>query len=407
MKRISLLFFIKKAKKTIDETVPIYVRITIANSRVELSTKKRVDLNKWNPTAQKVIGSTEEVKKINAYLKTLEQNIYEAHQQLVQEGKVVTTEELKLRLTGKKENFRSLIEIFKEHNQQVKALVGQEFARGTLERYETSLKHTINFLQWKYQKTDIDVNDINHEFISSYDFYLRSVRKCANNSTVKYLKNFKKVVRICIANGWLTKDPFLNYRPKVKEVKRDFLTQDELDAIAKKNFTTERLNQVRDIFLFSCYTGLAYADVKKLTRTEVNFGVDAQKWIFTSRQKTGSSVRIPLLPVTLPLIKKYIDHPQCINKDLLFPVSSNQKMNAYLKEIAAVCGINKQLTYHIARHTFATTVTLSNGVPIESVSKMLGHSNIRTTQHYAKILDKKVSEDMLILRDKMNNIIDK
>jgi site-specific recombinase XerD len=407
MKRISLLFFIKKAKKTIDETVPIYVRITIANSRVELSTKKRVDLNKWNSTAQKVIGSTEEVKKINAYLKTLEQNIYEVHQQLVQEGKVVTTEEVKLRLTGKKENFRSLIEIFKEHNQQVKALVGQEFARGTLERYETSLKHTINFLQWKYQKIDIDVNDINHEFVSSYDFYLRSVRKCANNSTVKYIKNFKKVVRICIANGWLTKDPFLNYKPKLKEVKRDFLSQEELEAIAKKNFTTERLNQVRDIFLFSCYTGLAYADIKKLTRTEINSGVDAQKWIFTSRQKTGSSVRIPLLPVTFPLMKKYIDHPQCINKDLLFPVSSNQKMNAYLKEIAAVCGINKQLTYHIARHTFATTVTLSNGVPIESVSKMLGHSNIRTTQHYAKILDKKVSEDMLILRDKMNNINDK
>ncbi len=203
MKRISLLFFVKRAKKTIHGTAPIYVRITIANSRIELSAKKSVDLNKWNPIAQKVIGSTEEVKRINAYLKMLEQNIYEVHQQLVQEGKAITTEEVKSRLTGKKETFRSLIDIFKEHNQQVKALVGQEFAKGTLERYETSLKHTINFLKWKYQKTDIDIQAINHEFITSYDFYLRSVRRCANNSTVKYIKNFKKVIRICIANGWL------------------------------------------------------------------------------------------------------------------------------------------------------------------------------------------------------------
>lgn len=309
-------------------TVPIYVRITLADVRVELSTKRYINPQKWNSVAQKVIGSSEEVKRINGYLKILEQDIYDAHQQIVQEGKAITAEVLKMRLTGKKETFRSLIDIFKEHNEQVKALVGQEYAPGTLERYQTSLKHTVSFLQWKYQKIDIGIKEIDHEFITSYDFYLRSVRKCANNSAVKYIKNFKKIIRICIANGWLTQDPFLNYKPKVKEVKRDFLTEGELDIIADKKFGTERLNQVRDIFLFSCYTGLAYADIKKLKRCEISLGVDGEKWIFTSRQKTDTSTRIPLLPVTSAIMERYKDHPQCCNKGNLFPVSSNQKMNA-------------------------------------------------------------------------------
>lgn len=175
----------------------------------------------------------------------------------------------------------------------------------------------------------------------------------------------------------------------------------ELDSISEKRFVSERLNQVRDVFLFSCYTGLAYADVNKLKRSEISTGIDSQKWIFTTRKKTDTASRIPLLPVALELLKKYEDYPACINEGKLLPVLSNQKMNAYLKEIADVCGIEKELTFHIARHTFATTVTLANRVSIESVSKMLGHKNIRTTQHYAKILDSTVSRDMDMLRGKM------
>ncbi|WP_312175158.1 site-specific integrase [Chryseobacterium sp.] len=156
--------------------------------------------------------------------------------------------------------------------------------------------------------------------------------------------------------------------------------------IYEKEFASDRLNQVRDIFLFSCFTGVAYVDVKQLSMSNINIGVDGHQWFFTHRQKTDTSTRVPLLPLAQELVLKYENHPQCINSDVLFPVLSNQKMNSYLKEIANVCGINKDLTFHIARHTFATTVTLSNGVPIESVSKMLGHTNIKTTQHYAKIL---------------------
>ncbi|MGE8536939.1 MAG: site-specific integrase [Chryseobacterium sp.] len=186
-------------------------------------------------------------------------------------------------------------------------------------------------------------------------------------------------------------------------MERPYLTKEEIQRIYEKEFASDRLNQVRDIFLFSCYTGLAYVDVKKLSKSHVNLGIDGDKWIFTHRQKTDTSTRIPLLPLAQELILKYEGHPECVNLNILFPVLSNQKMNSYLKEIANVCRINKELTFHIARHTFATTVTLSYGVPIESVSKMLGDTNIKTTQQYAKILDKKVSNGMLELRRKLQD----
>jgi site-specific recombinase XerD len=180
--------------------------------------------------------------------------------------------------------------------------------------------------------------------------------------------------------------------------------EEEMKVLASKKFVTERLNQVKDIFLFSCFTGLAYIDVKKLTKNNITIGIDGEKWIYTNRQKTDTRSNIPLLPIAEEIIAKYKEHPQCLNEGKLLPVLSNQKMNAYLKEMADVCGITKELTFHIARHTFATTVTLTNGVPIESVSKMLGHKNLRTTQHYAKILDSKVSVDMKLLKDKFDII---
>jgi site-specific recombinase XerD len=385
-----------------DGTAPIYVRITVADKRIEIASKRNIDPEKWNTDAQKADGNSEDARTINSYLKLLEQNIYNAHQQLIQEGKTISVETLKNKLTGKKETFRSLVAIFTDHNNRVKALVNLEYAPGTLQRYQTTLKHTIDFLEWKYQISDIDIKSIGHEFITSFEFYLRSIRKCNNNSAVKYIKNFKKIIRICIASGWLTKDPFVNYKSRVKEVKRDFLTEEELKRLADKQFSFERLNQVKDIFMFSCFTGLAYADTKKLRRSEIIIGIDGEKWVFTSRQKTDTESRIPLLPQALQIIERYKDHPQCNNTGRLLPVLSNQKMNSYLKEIGDQCGIRKQFTYHTARHTFATTVTLSNGVPIETVSKMLGHKNLRTTQHYAKILDRKVSQDMQLLKQKLS-----
>ncbi|AZA60096.1 site-specific integrase [Chryseobacterium indoltheticum] len=402
-KTFNLLFFIKKNKIRTNGTAPIYLRITIDGKAADIAAKRYIDPQKWDGKAHKALGNTQEAKTLNLYLKTLEQRVYDSHYLMLKEEDFVTSESLKSKLLGTDISTRMLIPIFQDHNDKVEALVGQDFAPGTLERYKTSLKHTQEFIIWKYKTSDIDITKIDHAFIMDYDFWLRSVRKCANNTAVKYIKNFKKIIRLCMANGWLSKDPFLSYKAKLKVVERPYLTKEEIQTIYEKEFASDRLIQVRDIFLFSCYTGLAYVDVKKLTKSNVNIGIDGDQWIFTHRQKTDTSTRVPLLPLAQELILKYEGHPECVNSNVLFPVLSNQKMNSYLKEIVNVCGINKELTFHIARHTFATTVTLSNGVSIESVSKMLGHTNIKTTQHYAKILDKKVSDDMLALRSKLED----
>ena len=398
--KVSILFYVKKAKAAANGLVPIYTRITINGKRIELSTNRFVEISKWSTEAGKMKGSSEETRSINNHLDLLKSQIRDAEMELIHKKITVTTETIKSKLLGVDERARMLVPIFQDHNNKIKELVGKEYASGTLERYTTSLKHTIEFMQWKYNVSDIDITEIDHAFITDYEFWLRSVRNCANNTAVKYLKNFNKIIKLCLANDWLDKNPFANYKSKVKEVERVYLTEAEIQSIIEKDFKTERLSLVRDIFLFSCFTGLAYIDVKNLTKSHISFGIDGEKWIFTHRQKTESASKIPILPVTQMIIDKYENHPQCNNEDKLLPILSNQKMNAYLKEIAGVCEIEKELTFHIARHTFATTVTLTNGVPIESVSKMLGHKNLRTTQHYAKVLDRKVSDDMKILRNK-------
>ena len=398
--KVSILFYAKKAKAAVNGLIPIYTRITINGKRIELSTNRFVEMSKWSTEAGKMKGTSEEARSINNHLDLLKSQIRDAEMELTHKKIALTSETIKSKLLGVDERARMLVPIFQDHNNKIKELVGKEYAPGTLERYNTSLKHTIEFMQWKYDISDIDITKIDHAFITDYEFWLRSVRNCANNTAVKYIKNFNKIIKICLANHWIEKNPFANYKSKVKEVERVYLTEDEIQSIMEKEFKTERLSLVRDIFLFSCFTGLAYIDVKNLTKTHISIGIDGEKWIFTHRQKTESASKIPILPVSQMIIDKYENHPQCNNEDKLLPILSNQKMNAYLKELADICNIDKELTFHIARHTFATTVTLTNGVPIESVSKMLGHKNLRTTQHYAKVLDKKVSEDMRILKDK-------
>lgn len=408
---VSILFYIKRAKANNLGVCPIYTRVTVNAKRFEFSTNKYINPDKWSSEGSKVKGTSEEARTINSHLDYLKNQVLEAEKKLFKKDISVTSENLKNELFGLSETKRMLVPIFQDHNNKIKELVGKEYAPGTLERYTTSLKHTIEFMKWKYNISDIDITKIDHAFITDYEFWLRSVRNCANNTAVKYLKNFNKIIKLCLANDWLEKNPFANYKSKVKEVERVYLTEVEIQSIIEKDFKTERLLLVRDIFLFSCFTGLAYIDVKNLTKSHISYGIDGEKWIFTHRQKTESASKIPILPVTQMIIDKYENHPQCLNENKLLPILSNQKMNAYLKEIAGVCEIEKELTFHIARHTFATTVTLTNGVPIESVSKMLGHKNLRTTQHYAKVLDRKVSDDMKILKDKFsildNNILKK
>nr|WP_315154072.1 site-specific integrase [uncultured Flavobacterium sp.] len=400
--KITLHFYAKTTKSNSSGLLPIYVRLTIDGKRLEYSTKKFIDASKWSKDLNRMKGNSEEARSINSLLDFTRNRINEIHFELLKESKTIQIDEFKNKLLGIKERERLLIPIFEEHNRKIKELTGLEYAAGTYERYETSLKHTKDFLYWKYNLQDIVINKIDHAFITEYEFYLRSERKCANNTAVKYIKNFHKVINQCLANGWLDRDPFANYKSKVKEVIREFLDEKEIEDIINKDFGIDRLEVVRDIFIFSCFTGLAYIDVQQLSQDNITLGIDGDKWIFKNRQKTDVTSKIPLLPKAMEIIKKYENHPLCVNQNKLLPIFSNQRMNSYLKEIATLCGIKKDLTFHIARHTFATTITLTNGVPIETVSKMLGHTNLKTTQHYAKILDKKISQDMMILKTKFS-----
>ncbi len=401
--KLSILFFVKRTKTNVDGLLPIFIRVTVNGERIEFSTKRFTPSDKWSVEGNRMKGTSAEAKATNSYLDTLKSKVYDYQQQLIRNDDLVNAENMRNKILGIEKRSHMLIAIFQNHNNEVKALIGKDFAAATHVRYETSLKHTLDFIKWKYKVSDIDIRKVDHEFITSYEFYLKTKCNCCQNTTSKYIKNFGKIIRICIANGWLDRNPFINYKSRMVEVERAFLSQDEIETMFNKEFATERLNQVKDIFLFSCFTGLAYADVKKLKRTNIALGVDGERWIFINRTKTDTRSNIPLLPISSAILDKYRNHPQAVNQERLLPILSNQKMNSYLKEIADLCGIHKELTFHIARHTFATTVTLTNGVPIESVSKMLGHKNLHTTQHYAKILDLKVSDDMKALKEKFGD----
>ncbi|MBJ7882644.1 site-specific integrase [Gelidibacter salicanalis] len=397
---LSLLFYIKKSKADEHGKANIYLRITLDGRRAECSIHRKIHSSEWNPKTQLALGNSMVAQEINRELGVIKNKIYSIQHQFQREEKEYTAIDLRDAYLGKDKTQKMLLEIFHEHNTEVESLIGKDFAAGTAERYRTCKKHVASFIKTKYKKNDIPVQDIDHKFITGLEYYLKTTRKCAHNSAIKYITNFKKIIRIAHANDWIDKDPFLHWKAKLKIVDREFLTEQEIQKIINLDLKMERLDQVRDIFIFCCFTGLAYADVKKLNRGDISVGADGEEWVKTKRSKTDTRSNIPILPIAKTIIEKYKDNELLKEKDLVLPVLSNQKMNAYIKEIANLCGITKNLTFHLARHTFATTVTLTNGVPIESVSKMLGHTNLKTTQHYAKILDMKVSKDMAILRSK-------
>lgn len=397
-----LSFQVKSSKKNEFGKAPIYARMTINEVRTEFSLKRFIEPDKWINKAGIAKGNTEEIRALNAHIMAVRTALFQHYNRLLETGKAITADTVKNSYFGITEKSKTIVEVFEYHNSQMKSLIGKEYSFGTHERYVTALNHTKEFIEYKYNVSDYPIKQVNHEFITEYEYFLKAVRKCSHNTAIKYLTNFKKIMRICLGNGWIDKDPFINYRFRLNEVEREILHEHEIQAIADKEFATSRLEQVRDVFLFCCFTGLAYSDVKKLTRDHVIIGIDGERWIKVNRTKTDTRSSIPILPSAQAILDKYASHPKCCAEKKLLPVNSNQKMNDYLKEIAAVCEIEKNITFHIARHSFATTITLQNDVPIESVSKMLGHKSIRTTQHYAKVLDKKVSNDMAVLKEKMN-----
>ena len=399
----SILFYPRGNDIDRNGNAPIYARITVNGKRSEFSIKRKVLLTKWNSDAGKMRGTTSEVRELNKYMATIRTKLNKIQEQLSEKETLVTAQKIKNTYLGKTIKHKMLLEIFQEHNNKVEKLIGKDFAAGTAERYKTALKHVRGYIKLEYLLSDIPVKDVDHKFISGFEYYLKTTRNCSHNTAIKYITNFKKIIRIAFANDWISKDPFTSWKARLKIVDREFLTVEEIQTMVEKELHTERLNQVKDIFIFCCFTGLAYSDVKKLSANNVVIGIDGGKWIKINRSKTDTRSNIPILPTAEAILEKYAEDSKIQRNQLLLPVLSNQKMNAYLKEIADLCKINKNLTFHLARHTFATTVTLSNGVPIESVSKMLGHKSLKTTQHYAKILDRKVSDDMLALKVKLAN----
>ncbi|WP_313396203.1 site-specific integrase [Sphingobacterium multivorum] len=399
----SLLFYLKKPKNYVNGPRPIYMRITVDGIPKEISTGRECDPSKWNSKANRMKGTTEAVKIMNSFLDTLVSKVSTIHTAMTAAAEEITAESIKLRYQGKDIKQKQFLDVFREHNIHMEALLGNGFKPNTLKGYKTSLSHFEGYLEKEFRLADIDTRKIDHAFVTGYEFFLRSTMGCSAVSAAKYMKHLRKIIKVCIAHRWITDDPFAFYKIKVKAKEKEFLTDAELRRIEEKNFKIPRLAHVRDIFVFCCYTGLSYADVKKLKWTDIAEGVDGKLWIFTSREKTETSSNIPLLPKALEIIERYRDYPPCVSKDMVLPVLSNQKMNSYLKEIADLCEITKELTFHKSRHTFATSVTLANSVPIETVSKMLGHTDIKTTQHYAKLLDNRVAIDMERLERKIES----
>ena len=395
----SILFFTRKKRNNSNDSVSIYLRITVDSKRTELSIQRKIKPTDWN-SAGKVNGTSHEALEINKHLDEIRHRIYTIHSKLMSKGKAFTAQTLKERVLGKKKVKKTLIDLYQEHNEEILELVGKEYSMGRYYQHRRTMNHLKIFIAKEYQADDLALKKVDLKFISRFEHYLKMSKAGGRNTITKYVTNFKKIIHIAFAHNWINKDPFYHWKPVWETVEREVLNEREINVLLDKELENEKLNQVKDVFLFCCFTGLSYSDVKKLSNDHIVLGINGQKWIKTNRKKTNTISSIPLLPTALEILKKYEGFSLNSDRDLLLPVISNQKMNQYLKEIGILYGIRKKMTCHLSRHTFATTVTLTNGVPIESVSRMLGHRSLRTTQIYAKVVDKKLMEDMMKVRHK-------
>jgi len=399
MKNLAILVYLKSRKNAKRES-PIYLRVTVDGKRIEKSLNRSIDSKRWDNSKKEGKGNTEEIRGLNQFLLSVKHNILMAGQELVNNNVSVTVETLMNKYNGVEEKTHTLIEVIEYENKRIKRLVEV----GTYKKYVTVLGHVKKYLKHQYNLTDIDIKKIDYQFVTDFDYYLRTEKSIANNSTIRVVNTLKKIVRITLDKGWIDKDPFLNYKVKKEKVETGFLTQDEIDTIYKKEFTIKRLEEVRDVFIFCCYTGLAYIDVKMLSEDDIVKDMDGDKWININRKKTDTISKIPILPIAQDLLDKYKDDAFVLNSGKLLPVLSNQKMNAYLKEIGDVSGVSTKLTSHLARHSFATTIALTNGLPIETLSKVMGHKSLNMTLHYGKLLDIKMSGDVKKLKKKLKKL---
>lgn len=395
--------FTIRADKIKDGKAPVYACVTVSKKRSYIALKQTIDVKNWDNARGILRGNREEVKKVNNYLQEVRVAIATCFQQLQLKGKMVSADAIKNAFLGTAEEVYTLKTLIDYHNETAVS----SLKWSTLKHYYVTQRYLEKFLQEKFKAKDLYLTELNYKFINDFETFLRNhqpkdhQKPLNNNGIMKHLIRLKKMVHLAVRLEWITKDPFINYKMKILKVTREHLSAHELSMIESKKFPVERIDMVRDLFVFCCYTGLAYVDVIKLTPDNIVEMDKGEFWVRTFRQKTEAPVNMPLLPKAMGIIRKYKGNIRSEASGTIFPVISNQKVNAYLKEIADLCGIKKNITFHLARHTFATTVTLSNGVPIETVSRMLGHTKIATTQIYAKVLEKKISEDMAALKKKL------
>ncbi|MCC9070997.1 site-specific integrase [Flavobacterium sp. F-65] len=397
-----ITFFLKSSVKSTNEKY-IYLRITVDGVPKETSTKRKWDLKRWEQKTARATGNKEDAKTLNLFLNSLELKISRYRDELSEKGETVTSIKLINYALGKTTEKKStVLQEFQLHNDQMLALVEkEEYAIGTHERYKISKNHVREFMLYKYGVEDMEFNELNFEFVKDYEFYLKTVKNISNNTALKYITNFKKIVLSAVDKEIIAADPFKRFKSKKTKVPKKPLTNHELASLEKHHFSTARLSVVRDVFVFQCYTGLAYVDVYNLKQSDLKVGIDGEKWIMTGRQKTGSPINIPLLPKAVMIMERYRNHPLCLERNSVLPVSSNQKMNEYLKEIADLCGITTALNTHKARRTFASTITLNNDVPIHVVKEMLGHQSVSQTEQYAMTEQLSIGREMQGLKHRL------
>lgn len=395
----SVHFWVKPTNEKVNQGI-IYARITVNQRRVLVSLKRKISFDLWDSSKKKVKGTSSEAKQINHYLDSAKSRIFQCYQELSSKGKKVTAQLIKATYLGEVENSKSLRDLIEYHSRKIK----NTHAAGSIRNYRVSEKYFFKFLNKERKTSDIYLKELDYKFLCDFEDFLGSYypkghpKAMGHNTIMKHIQRLRKMVTLAYNMEWLDKDPFRRWKNTFEKKDREFLTVGELSNLETYEFLVERLDRVRDLFVFSCYTGISYTDIMKLTKDNITIGIDRNKWIISKRQKTNTPIKVPLLDPVLELIKKYEDHPMTLVSGTLLPKITNEKLNVYLKEVAILCGIKKNLTFHMARHTFATTVTLSNGVPIETVSKLLGHTKISTTQIYARVLENKISQDMNALR---------
>ncbi|WP_428743317.1 site-specific integrase [Tenacibaculum sp.] len=387
-----------------DNLTGMYARITVNGKKVNISLKQQVDIRTWDSKRQRAKGNSETSRALNSYLDQVHSQLVKLYQDLKFKGELITAELIKAEYLGESDNSKTLQNLLEYHKNKTE----KTLAIGTLRNFSVTQGYLNKYLNNVLNTPDIYLKELDYKFICDfanflYCFWPKGHPKAMSNNTVmKHIQRFRKIVTLGYHIEWIDRDPFVRWKPTYEKRERPFLTDNELSNIETYNLPIARLERVRDLFVFSCYTGIAYIDIINLTNNNVLKGIDGNDWIFTNRQKTKSPVKVPLLGKAKELLVKYQNHPMTQVTGTLFPVITNEKVNLYLKEIAEACGLKKNLTFHMARHTFATTVTLSNGVPIETVSKLLGHSKIASTQIYARVVERKVSEDMQTLMNKID-----